>query len=244
MPMAEPKEPEHADAEREPEPEPEPRNETVIAANPLLPAPYDGEIPTTLPPVQTIRLVMLGSRGQTVAERTLRPGDSLDVGRDPVEPWGDDEHLEENHARITPAAGGVIVDDYDGTGPVFRQVSERTRIRPGDQLRVGQSLIQYEHGEGNGFGRLLVFTGGEQPPRVHALGGGGATVGREDGDITFLHDTYVSGEHCRFVCEGSHVYVEDTGSSNGTYVRVRQGEPVELGALLLLGHTQFRIRPA
>jgi hypothetical protein len=245
MPMAEPSEAEIAAVQPEPELEAPPRNETVIAPAPMPPAPYQGEAPTTLTPAQTIRLVMLGSRGQTVAERTIRPGDSLEVGRDPAEPWGDDEYLEERHARITPAAGGgVLVDDYDGAGAVFRQVSERTRIRSGDQLRVGQSLIHYERAESDGWGRLLVFAHGEEAPALHTLGGGGATVGREEGDITFLHDTYVSGEHCRFVCEGSGVWVVDLDSSNGTYVRVRQGEPVELGSLLLLGHTQFRIRPA
>ena len=253
MPMAEPS-PEVARVEaeaaseadaKEPEPEPEPRNETVIARAPLPPAPYEGDAPTTLAPAQTIRLVMLGSRGQTVAERTIRPGDSLDVGRDPAEPWGDDEYLEERHARITPAAGGgVLVDDYDGAGAVFRQVAERTRIRSGDTLRVGQSLIRYEHADANGWGQLLAYPGGAEPASVHALGGAGATVGREAGDITFLDDTYVSGAHCRFLCEGASVYVEDLDSSNGTYVRVRQGEPVELGSLLLLGHTQFRVRPA
>jgi hypothetical protein len=248
MPMAEPKPGSEAEAAAntpEPEPEPEPRNETVIARAPQAPAPFQGEAPVTLAPAQTIRLVMLGSRGQTVAERTIRPGDSLDVGRDPAEPWGDDEYLEERHARITPAAGGgVLVDDYDGSGPVFRQVSERTRIRAGDQLRVGQSLIHYDNGDGTGWGQLLIYTNGAEPPKVHPLGGSGAKVGRENGEITFANDTYVSGEHCRFLCEGTSVFIEDLDSSNGTYVRVRKGEPVELGSLLLLGHTQFRIRPA
>ena len=222
-----------------------PSTETVFAPAPLPPAPYEGDAPTTLAPAQTVRLVMLGSRGQTVAERTVRPGESLDVGRDPAQPWGDDEYLEDQHARITPAAGGgVLVDDYEGAGPVFRQVSERTVIRTGDQFRVGQSLIQYEAAEDGGWGRLLVFVNGDEPVNIHTLGGNGATLGRELGDITFLDDTYVSGEHCRFLCEGEDVFVEDLESSNGTYVRVRRGEPVSFGSLLLLGHTQFRVRPA
>lgn len=251
MPMAEPSAEAAARIEAdaaepiasEPEPEPSPRNETVIAPAPLPPAPYEGDAPVTLAPAQTIRLVMLGSRGQTVAERTIRPGDSLDVGRDPAQPWGDDEYLAERHARITPAAGGgVLVDDYDGSGPVFRQLAGRTRIRPGDELRVGQSIIRFEPGEGHG--QLVAHPKGAEATQVHVLGNAGATVGRETGDITFVDDTYVSGAHCRFLCEGDEVYVEDLDSSNGTYVRVRQGEPVELGTLLLLGHTQFRVRPA
>jgi hypothetical protein len=222
-----------------------PTSETVFAPAPLPPAPYEGEAPTTLSPAQTVRLVMLGSRGQTVAERTIRPGESLDVGRDPAQPWGDDEYLEDEHARITPAAGGgVLIDDYEGSGPVFRQVTERTALRTGDQFRVGQSLIQYEAGDNGGWGRLLVFVNGEEPVKIHDLGGTGATLGREFGDITVLDDTYVSGAHCRFLCEGEDVHVEDLDSSNGTYVRVRRGELVTFGSLLLLGHTQFRVRPA
>jgi pSer/pThr/pTyr-binding forkhead associated (FHA) protein len=58
----------------------------------------------------------------------------------------------------------------------------------------------------------------------------------------FPDDTYVSSSHCRISIETRVPYIEDLGSSNGTYVRVRPDEAVEFGALLLIGHTQFRIQ--
>ena len=41
--------------------------------------------------------------------------------------------------------------------------------------------------------------------------------------------------------EGDEVWACDLGSSNGTYVRVRAGQCVAFGGLLLIGHTQFRV---
>ena len=211
---------------------------TVITANPLPPAPYEGRPPSEILPV---RLVMLGARGQPVAERTLGPGDGLEVGRDLSEPWGDDEYLEQRHTRLQPApGGGVMIDESGGVGAVYRQVEHRRQIRTGDSFRVGQSLVTFLSDERGT--RLEVLVGGEGEPDVYTMPEAGLVLGRDEGDVTFPEDTYVSSSHCRFTEELGTAYVEDLGSSNGTYVRVRPEDAVEYGALLLLGHTQFRIQ--
>ncbi len=57
------------------------------------------------------------------------------------------------------------------------------------------------------------------------------TVGRESGpnpvtpDIECGHDTAVSRAHCRLTTDGRRWWVEDLGSSNGTYLR-RRGSPL------------------
>jgi hypothetical protein len=211
---------------------------TVITANPLPPAPYEGRPPS---PILPVRLVMLGARGQPVAERTLSPGDELDIGRDLSEPWGDDEYLEQRHTRLLPGpGGGVTIDEGGGYGPVYRQIEHRRQIRSGDQFRVGQSLVTFYNDEGGS--RLDVLFGSEGEPQTYELGEAGLILGREEGDVTFPDDTYVSSSHCRFSREAGTTFVEDLGSSNGTYVRVRVDDTVEFGALLLVGHTQFRIQ--
>jgi len=207
--------------------------------------PTDPDAAQAIASSQAVRVVMLGPRGEAVAERTIMPGEALAIGSQGGDPWSDDRHMDAQHARLAPAADGVLVSAIGPSG-VFAQVSERTRVRNGDQFKVGQSSLQYEHVAGGNstgtWGDLIVTLREGQPPRVFPISGAGLNLGREDGDVTFDGDTYVSADHCRFVCEGNHLWIEDLGSSNGTYVRVREGEPVKFGTLLLAGHTQFKIR--
>ena len=67
-------------------------------------------------------------------------------------------------------------------------------------------------------------------------------IGRERGDLTFPTDGYVSSSHCRIVGDDSGVYLEDRGSSNGTYLRVRSGTVVPFGSLVLIGQQLFHVR--
>ena len=73
------------------------------------------------------------------------------------------------------------------------------------------------------------------------LGGSGLIVGRENADIELPEDTFVSGAHCKFSCRDEGLFIEDMGSANGTYSRLRAGEAVPYGSLLLLGQTQFKV---
>lgn len=214
---------------------------TVVTAKPSAPAPYQGTPPQDVGPAETVRLVMLGSRGQSLHEVLLRPGERFDVGRDPQKPWGDDDELELQHARFTPAPGGGVLVEPLGQRGVFRQVDERLVVRDGDEFRVGQSIVRYR--AGTGWGELDCLPMGREPAMTLSLGGSGALVGRENADVEIPDDTYVSGAHCQFSCRGDALYIEDLGSANGTYTRVRATEAVPYGALLLLGQTQFKIRP-
>jgi pSer/pThr/pTyr-binding forkhead associated (FHA) protein len=71
----------------------------------------------------------------------------------------------------------------------------------------------------------------------------GVGIGREDGEITFPDDGYVSGSHCRIVGDEDGVFLEDLGSSNGTYMRVRKGQVIRPGSLILVGQQLFRVDP-
>jgi hypothetical protein len=211
---------------------------TVIAANPLPPAPFRESDAAA-----SVRLVMLGSTGRAVHQRVLAPGEALELGRGDAEPWGDDPKLEPRHARLSPAPGGLAIEAFDPTNGVFRQIDTRTEVRDGDAFRVGESLITYERGgvAAGSRGRLIV-TLPDGGMRVHPIEETGLLIGRDDVDVPFDEDTYVSGEHCRLSCEPSAIFIEDLRSSNGTHVRLRAGEQVEYGALLLIGHSQFAVK--
>jgi pSer/pThr/pTyr-binding forkhead associated (FHA) protein len=148
---------------------------------------------------------------------------------------------------LTPSsAGGVTVDDNGGTTKVFRRLSSPTQLREGDEFRVGESLVIYDGTNAvpqrGDFGRIVVCPHDGRPASAHAIGPDGLLMGRQVGDVTFEADTFVSSEHCRISITGTAVVLEDLDSSNGTHIRIRTGERVPVGSLLLIGQTQFEVR--
>ncbi len=234
-PMAAPPEPMATPAE------PMTHDGTVIARAPSPPAPYGPDGPAV--PLRAVRLVMLGARGEPVAERRIEAGAHLDIGRHPGEPWAEDRRMEVLHARMFPGPGGVVVDDFGLPNGVYTQIFDTVAVQDGDEFKVGQArlaLARTDPASGR-WGELTLVRHNAPTPELHPLEQAEVIIGRDEGDVTLPDDTFVSGDHCRFSVEGHAIYLEDLGSSNGTYIRVRAGQCVEYGRLLLVGHTQFKV---
>ena len=58
-----------------------------------------------------------------------------------------------------------------------------------------------------------------------------------DCDIRLLDDAYVSRSHAQLVTRDGKVFVEDLGSSNGTFIRVNRPMELEPGNELIIGTT-------
>jgi FHA domain len=98
--------------------------------------------------------------------------------------------------------------------------------------------------------------GRRQPSSVLVHGGEGAKpstvklngstdVGRGDACAITLDDTYVSQQHARFFERDGAWFVEDLGSTNGTYLndeRVTQPAEVHPGDVVRLGKTVLELR--
>ncbi|MBK7918605.1 MAG: FHA domain-containing protein [Chloroflexi bacterium] len=57
------------------------------------------------------------------------------------------------------------------------------------------------------------------------------TIGRENADLTIANDRHISRQHARLTFEGNDYFLEDLGSSNGTFVnetKIAAREPVPL----------------
>jgi len=68
-------------------------------------------------------------------------------------------------------------------------------------------------------GYALVVERGPRAGMTYVLKAGTTTVGRHPDSDIFLNDITVSRHHCRFVLDDAGLVVEDSGSTNGTYVR-------------------------
>ena len=71
----------------------------------------------------------------------------------------------------------------------------------------------------------------------------GATLGRSNGADIRIDDPYASSAHARIFPRGDFMYVEDMGSTNGTYLNGRQLEAPERlkrTDVIRIGDTEYR----
>jgi pSer/pThr/pTyr-binding forkhead associated (FHA) protein len=102
---------------------------------------------------------------------------------------------------------------------------------------------------GPGFGRnaprSLVVTEGSLAGTTINLTGSPILVGRNPEATLVLDDDYASGRHARIYPEDGRWYVEDLGSTNGTFIgRERVNGPTALaaGSSLRVGQTILELR--
>jgi FHA domain len=71
----------------------------------------------------------------------------------------------------------------------------------------------------------------------------GATLGRSDGADIHVDDPYASSAHARIFPRGDFMYLEDMGSTNGTYLngrQVRTAERLKVADAIRIGDTEYR----
>ncbi|GAA1350204.1 FHA domain-containing protein FhaB/FipA [Falsarthrobacter nasiphocae] len=91
----------------------------------------------------------------------------------------------------------------------------------------------------------LVVTEGPQSGTVLDLADSPVLLGRAQEATLVLADDYASGRHARLFPQGSRWFIEDLGSTNGTFVGSEplvRAVPVEPGAPLRIGKTVFELR--
>lgn len=236
-----------------------PATPAPVASAPIVPPPPVA--PSTARPVARPKLKAFlhllredGSDGGTI---DLEDG-PIPFGRDSGSPFDQDFYLNPKHCAFTVTPDGVRIDDLSPVNGVYRKIEGRIDLQHGDTFRVGQELLYYEDlpeaeamadgtermGSPNPgyWGRISVIVDGGRPCEAVPIVGAEFIVGRERGDLTFPTDGYVSSTHCRIGGDDDGVFLEDRGSSNGTYLRVRSGSVVPFGSLLLIGQQLFHVR--
>ena len=71
----------------------------------------------------------------------------------------------------------------------------------------------------------------------------GATMGRAEGADIEIDDPFASSVHARIFPRGQFMYIEDMGSTNGTFLngrRLRAAERLKVGDTVRIGETEYR----
>lgn len=93
--------------------------------------------------------------------------------------------------------------------------------------------------------RQMVVTHGALAGTKISLEGRPISIGRADDSTLVLDDDYASTRHARLSLKGTDWYVEDLGSTNGTYLdraKVTGPTKVPLGVPIRIGKTVIELR--
>jgi pSer/pThr/pTyr-binding forkhead associated (FHA) protein len=93
---------------------------------------------------------------------------------------------------------------------------------------------------------ILVVTAGSLSGTRLRLGPGPILIGRAEDSTLVLDDDYASTRHARLLQQGQEYFLEDLGSTNGTYLdraRVTTPTPVPIGVPIRIGRTVIELRP-
>ena len=148
---------------------------------------------------------------------------------------------------------GFLVLLYLFIWRVVRTASRDLRGAPQESMILAPQRVQEQkkrqrargRGRSKPVGKLVVVTSpalrsGEE----HPIDSGPLLVGREaENDVPLLRDEFSSGRHARFEPRRDGVWVEDVGSTNGTFVNgVRLSRPQRLspGDMIRIGETDLR----
>ena len=211
-------------------------------------------------PAALVAILKDGSDGRTYPLGS----ESTDLGRtegDVV--LGDDPYLSNRHARVTLRGGTWVIRDLDSVNGIYVRIREPVEVRDGDMILIGQQVLRFEvlsDGElplGPATIQGVLTFGTPEVPRlarlvqyttegvgrdVHYLYREETVLGRENGDIVFTDDPFLSRRHAAITTDRAahRTMLRDLGSSNGTSLRFRGERSLSNGDQFRVGRHLFR----
>lgn len=214
--------------------------------------------PSVAPMPGNVVLTALRADGTEAGTYNL-PGGTVTVGRETGSIFAGDSYLSPRHATFKQGPGKLTVKDEASLNGVYKKLVRDVpvELHPNDMFRIGQEIIKFEPlasvpvgpdgverlgSPAKGYvGRIALVIGREVTGNAFPIPETGVHLGRERGDVLFPEDGYVSGLHCRLSWEGGRLMLTDLGSSNGSFLRLREETDIKSGDVLLMGQQLFRV---
>jgi len=226
--------------------------------------PNVGREPVARPSGTAWGTAVLVNRDGTDGQRFPLSSDDTIVGRAGADiAFDDDRFLARQHARIERTSdGGIKIHPLDSTNGVFKKTDGSVELADGTIILVGREVLRFErvtpeertvhplvrHGVAlfgspprDPWGRIvqLIPSGGHRD--VRHLAGEEIVLGREEGDIVFRDDAFMSRRHAAITWDGRRALLTDLGSSNGTFVRLNGPTSIKTGDHVRMGDQLLRI---
>ena len=188
-------------------------------------------------------------------------GDQIDIGRTEGDLLFEDPHLAPRHARIVASLTGRVLTPLEARNGVYVRLRGAVDLQDGDYVLMGKQVLKFETvGEPERNVRpavehgVVVFGTPVRPPwaRLKQITPAGVgrdifhltrpdiVLGREIGDIIFSEDEFMSRRHAQVSYRNGRGHIEDLGSSNGTFLRLRGPHGLASGDLIRLGDELLR----
>ena len=199
----------------------------------------------------------------TSGELYKMKGGHLSLGRSQGDvQYATDATLAPLHARFYVESEQLLVEDLsDGKGVFVRLIATYT-LQDGDAVLMGKQLLLFrEKSEAIAAAAATGTTVMDmskimQEPvaefvRMTERGADNSarfplleqeiTWGRNKGTYIFPEDGFMSRAHAKVYQRGENYFLEDLGSRNGTFIKVRGKTPVPVGAMVLAGGQLLKV---
>jgi pSer/pThr/pTyr-binding forkhead associated (FHA) protein len=174
--------------------------------------------------------------------------------------FSEDVFLSPEHAKFSVQNGRLFVQDLSNNNGVFVRIKRPMPLDHGDLFLVGEQLLEVDSEplpEYGASGAGTYFYGSPRPDGafrvIQLLAGGGEglvksatgttlSMGREGNDLDFPDDRFISGHHAKLdLSDDAKVLLTDTGSRNGTFIRIKGAQELFHGDYLFVGQQLFRV---
>jgi len=173
--------------------------------------------------------------------------------------FAEDHWLSPTHANFLYENGKLLVRDENSLNGVFVSVKHPLAVRPGTVFMAGEQVFRVESvapiddaAEPDG---TFFFSSPHQNSAfrvVQILEGGGdgmvvnardteVLIGRENCDMNFPNDPFISGSHVKVEHADGVLNVVDQKSKNGTFVKIDRERELSHGEYLFLGRQLLRV---
>lgn len=204
------------------------------------------------------RLVLIRGEGMDGLSYHLKAEQHI-VGRQGQVEFPEDPFVSAQHANFFYRDGRLVVRDEGSLNGVYLRVRGSVELAPGDTFLAGEQLFRVDPtpaaSDGADAEGTYFYSSPKYPSafRVNQIVEGGAicmtvcartntlVIGRENGDLNFPGDVYMSAKHCSVEDRDGHFWLTDHDSRNGTYVRIKVERDLSHGDFVFIGRKLLRV---
>jgi hypothetical protein len=204
------------------------------------------------------RLILIRGEGMDGLSYHLKADQHL-VGRTGQVEFPDDPFVSPKHANFFYRDDHLVVRDEGSLNGVYFRIRGSVEITPGDSFLAGEQVFRLDPtpraSDGVDPDGTYFYSSPKYPSafRLNQMLEGGAIgmtvcargqtlqIGREDGDLNFPGDVYMSAKHCTVEERDGKYFLTDLDSRNGTYVRIKAEKPLNHGDYVFIGRRLLRV---
>jgi pSer/pThr/pTyr-binding forkhead associated (FHA) protein len=210
------------------------------------------------------KLILIKGEGLDGVSYVLSSTDHVAGRQEGAILFPEDPLLSPRHANFVYRDNKLFVRDEASQNGVFVRILRPQTLVSGSLFLVGEQLLRVEAVQDDGVPQPdqdgTYFYGSPRHPSrmalVQMLAGGfpgmvfrarenALSIGREDNDVNFPDDPFISGHHASVQVtdgpDGMRFLLTDLGSKNGTFVRVHEEAQLFHGDYVFIGQQLLRV---